>query len=207
MFETYKKITNSLVNWISHVRSGSRGYNRSIVPRAIQSKFLESIKYGASKPFVLDSLVEMSIRYSPSNILTVGSDVILQNITADDLSVQLLKKATIITGSPSLNHIDFHKQIYFNSVSKAVLLCHPQNVFVLYHKKISPDFSIFPDSMQITGGFSVTSPDDFSAEIKNHHLLLIPEIGLFSHANELVDAINQVEVFEWICSITLALAC
>lgn len=207
MYDTYKRITNSLVNWISHVRSGGRGFNESLVSRAIQSRFLESIIYGASKSFVLDSLAEMSIRYSPSNILTVGSNVILQNITADDLSVHSVNKEIIIKGSAYPNHINLHKQIYTNSDSKAVLLCHPHNVFVLYHKKKTPDFSTFPEALQMAGGFSVTSPNDFSTEIKNNQLLFIPEIGLFSHAHDLVDAINQVEVFEWLCSINLALAC
>jgi len=165
MFESYKRITNSVVNWISHIRAGNRGFNNLLVSRDVQSNFLESVKYADSKPFVLYSFVEISIRYSQTNIMAVKTNAQLRNIKADDIGVHMLNKALTIKGQLPPKHIDLHKVIYNHSNSRAVFLYHPHYVYVLQHRGMMPDDALLPKAKEILGGYDVVSLDDFPDRI------------------------------------------
>jgi len=205
MLDSYKKITNALVNWINRVRSANRGLSDSLVSREVQSKFLESVKYVGPKSFVLDSLAEMSILHSQSYILAVVPNMQLQNIKVVDIGVYSVSKDWTSVDHASSSHIDLHKQIYEHTGSRAVLLCHPSCAYIMQQEKLKPVFSPLPGLQEIIDGYAVVSLDDFCAQLENNHFLFIPEIGLFSHAADLMQATNQVEAFEWLCSINLAL--
>ncbi|MDF1520317.1 MAG: class II aldolase/adducin family protein [Brevefilum sp.] len=140
MLDSYKKITNGLVNWISRVGSASRGLNDSLVSKDVQTKFLESVKYAGSKAFVLDSLAEMSTRHSQSYFLVVGPNMQLQNIKAGDIILHSIDKDWTSADHTNSRHIDLHKQIYQHTGSRAVLLCHPRCAYIMQQKNIKPGF-------------------------------------------------------------------
>ncbi len=201
MFEAYKRLTNSIVNRVNRVRLPNKRTRDAITPRHIEEQFIAEVQYAASQPFVLAPMAEISQLYAKNRVLAVGTGVRLTDVTADDLGVFVLNKAVTFTDVPEPTHFKWHALIYTATSSQAVLLCHPLNLYKLWRGGKTLDFSLMPAFEQQIGEVAVGTQGQFEGLVVGHHLVLMPEIGLFSHAPTLFEAISQVKLLEWVCAL------
>lgn len=201
MFEAYKRLTNSIVNRVNRVRLPNKRTRDAITPRHIEAQFIAEVQYSASQPFVLSPLAEISQLYAKNRILAVGTGVRLTDVTADDLGVFVLNKAVAFSDVPEPTHFPRHEHIYICTTSQAVLLCHPLNLYKLCRSGKALEFSLMPAFDQQIGEVAVGTEAAFDDLVVSHRLVLVPEIGLFSHGPSLFDAISQVKLLEWVCAL------
>ncbi|MFN2302570.1 MAG: hypothetical protein ACK2TV_02440, partial [Anaerolineales bacterium] len=55
------------------------------------------------------------------------------------------------------------------------------------------------------GGFSIYHNADSEDILPEQRVILVPDVGVFSYAEDLIKAVQQVELLEWICSVNLGL--
>jgi hypothetical protein len=200
---SFQSTTNSLVNWVNKFRTDSKKPQNYLVPVAVRQAFAETVQYAGTKPFVLAPLAEASFRHAENYILAAPPGGQLTKLSPNDCGLFLINKKVSVNGAPGPIHFAWHDRIYQASTARSVLLCHPLNTYALWQKGIQPDFSNLPGFEEKTGGYAILNKESAKDTIACHRLLLVPEIGLFSYADHLYQAISQVEIFEWVCTLTL----
>ena len=193
------------MRWINKFRPTSRGSFNALAPRGVQEDFKQALQYAGMKPFVLDPLAEASLRYADTYILSTKPRMHFLKADKDEFGIFLLNKEYSVNNVDPPTHFEWHKRIYRCSDSRAILLCHPQQAIMLWQKGLALDFSIFPSIEGEIGGFAIHQEADFDVQVRENRLLLVPDVGLFSYAEDLIQAVQQVELLEWICSVNLGL--
>ena len=193
------------MRWINKFRPTSRGSFNALAPRGVQENFTDALQYAGTKPFVLDSLAEASLRYADAYILSTKPEMHFLEAKKEDIGIFLLNKAYSVNNVDPPVYFEWHKRIYRSSHARAILLCLPQETILVWKKGISLDFSVFPSIEEKIGGFSIAQEADFDVQIRENRLMLVPDVGLFSYADDLIQAVQQVELLEWICSVNLGL--
>jgi ribulose-5-phosphate 4-epimerase/fuculose-1-phosphate aldolase len=205
LLKSYQKITHSLVSWINRFRPTSRGSFNALAPRGVQEEFKQALQYAGTKPFVLDPLAEASLRYADAYILSTKSEMHFLAAKKEDIGIFLLKKDYSVNNIDPPVHFEWHKRIYRSSIARAILLCHPQQTILLWKQGIPLDFSVFPSIEHKICDFSIYQEAEFDEQVREHGLIFVPDVGLFSYADDLIQAVQQVELLEWICSVNLGL--
>ena len=201
----YQKTTNSLVSWINKFRPTSRGSFNTLAPRGVQEEFKAALQYAGTKPFVLDPLAEASLRYADAYVLSTRPEMHFSEAKKEDMGIFLLNKDYSVNNIPPPAHFEWHKRIYNSTSSRAILLCHPQQTVMAWKQHIKLDFSVFPSLEGKIGGFSIYHNADSEDILPEQRVILVPDVGVFSYAEDLIKAVQQVELLEWICSVSLGL--
>jgi ribulose-5-phosphate 4-epimerase/fuculose-1-phosphate aldolase len=200
MFEGYKRLTNSIVARVNRVRLPNKRTRDAIMPRETLAQFIAEVQYAASQAFVLVPLAEISQLSGNNRILAVSKGVRLTNVTADDIGIYVIHKNVSFTDVPPPLHFKFHERIYATTASKSVLLCHPLHAYKAWRTGKMPDLSLLPHFESLMGGMTVCEEDQLAEAAVSSQMVLVPSLGMFSHAATLFDAISQVKLLEWICA-------
>ena len=204
MFETYKDITNSIVGMVNRVRTPNKRTLNALAPKTSRADFVEAVRYVADKPFLLAPLAEASFRFSESRMMAVRPDVHFRDFKDDGIGLYALNVDMSFNNSPPIRHFELHKSIYQASLdSHAILLCHPVNAFKCWQQNIIPSFQAMPGLESKLGGYTVSDETAVLDDIVEKRLVLVPGLGLLSLSVDLLSAIYQVELLEWICALVL----
>ena len=204
MFETYKDITNSIVGMVNRVRTPNKRTLNALAPKTSRADFVEAVQYVADKPFLLAPLAEASFRFSESRMMAVRPDVHFRGFKDEGIGLYALNVDMSFNNAPPIRHFDLHKDIYQASPAiHAILLCHPINAFKCWQHNIIPSFEAMPGLENKLGGYTVANEATVLNKIEENRLVLVPGLGLLSLSEDLLSAVYQVELLEWICALAL----
>jgi len=91
--------------------------------------------------------------------------------------------------------------------SAAVLFCQPVDVMAAAMAGISSFVDVMPAVEDIVGGISFVEseteiPD--SVSLYNHHVFIIPRVGVFVHGDNLQDTVQRADAVLYLCRLALA---
>jgi len=204
MFESYKNITNSIVDMVNRVRTPNKRTLNALAPKTSRADFVEAVRYVADKPFLLAPLAEASFRFSESRMMAVRPDVHFRGFKDDGIGLYALNVDMSYNNAPPIRHFELHKTIYqaFPAIH-AILLCHPVNAYKCWQRNISPNFDTMPGFESKLGGYTVSDEASVINNLGENGLVLVPSLGLLSVSGDLLSAVYQVELLEWSCALAL----
>jgi len=201
MFDSYKRVTHSIVNMVSAVSRPTIKTVDALVPRAKRKQFLNDLVIAGKHHILAGTLSEASIRVGKEYFLSPGASRHLMDLSEEDLDVFSIVSDWALKKLPPPTHKLWHQWAYQLTPAKAVMIVHPIYVYKSWlaeKKLIDPGlgglFSL-PEELIVSEGGEVLQ------NIVDHPFMLIPGQGLLAWGNELRPLIWKIDELNWICAL------
>lgn len=198
MLESFKRATNAVVNLVNRAGVNNSRAVSALAAQEERLSFLAAVHRCASLGFSLGTLSEASLRISKTRFLTLPNGLSFPQADKNDVAVYDLNANSFINRVESPLNLEIHKLIYKSSAHKATLLCHPKWAFRLFSRGADLDYSSFPILESKIGQLAVSKVEDLEQLISTHTVFFIPNIGILSLGETLDQALERIELLEWI---------
>ena len=205
MLKQFQQATWKVVNLVNSPRKAQKITRNAVASRVIFDYYLAAVKIIDAKQFCAGSLTEMSVRVSGGKFMVNPSGIPFNLLNTESLLFAGIEK--VIPGSETElpKHAAWHQMIYKNTSAEAVLLCQPKNLMAVVNKKQEIPQGILKDADALIEQIILFSEERIKEEnIKsNDGILVIPFVGILLWGQTLAQLIDQVEMLERVCAISL----
>jgi len=201
MFESYKKLTNSIVGFVNSQRKLGKRTQNAIVPRNERFAFIETLRWAFAQNLTLDMFSEASCRLKSGKMLMTVEGIQFSRINEESVGIFSLSGGSTLESKLPPRHFEWHQAIYQHPNHSAVLYCHPAAALMAAQKEILPDLDSVIDAKSFLGGAALVKPDPQAIQesAKNANLLLVPGYGLIAIGANLSEAVTRAEIFSRLC--------
>lgn len=199
IFDTFKRATNTVVGLVNRAGVNNNRAVAALAPQEVQANFLAATHRCANRDFVIGSLSEASVLFSRSRFLTLARGVGLADGEKSDIVLFDIKSNRIINHGGEPQNLGLHRLIYTHSSFESVLLCHPKYSIRNLAKKQELDFSLLPSVESKIGQVVTCELGDLEKSVSNHTVIFVRDVGVLSLGNTLDQALERIELLEWIC--------
>lgn len=199
MLESFKRVTNAVVGLVNRAGVNNSRAVAALAPQEERISFLSSVRRCGSQGFSLGSLSEASLRITKTRFLTIPKGLIFSLADKKDVVVYDLNADAFVSQVEAPTNLEIHKLVYRSTNHKALLLCHPKWTFRLFSGGRNLDYSSFPALENMIGEVEVGEVEALVQLLSTHSLIFIRNIGLLSLGETLDQALERVELLEWIC--------
>lgn len=183
----------------------NRDVRDALVPQDIRQEMAYVLEIAAHLGLSTGRLSEASIQFQENHYLVTRKDSWLSALDDNDL-IYASAGSSIADDDQTPAFWDRHLRIYQNSQgTKAILFAQPAAVMALAVDQKLPDAGIFLSAAELLGESIICSADpaDISDHAGSKKLLIVPNIGVFSHGDSIRTAVIQLEVLNRCSEITL----
>lgn len=199
MFESFKRGTNAIVKFVNRAGVNSNRAVAALAPQEERLCFLSSVRFCASQGYSLSPFSEASQRLNKTRFLTLPKGMSFRQADKKDVAIYDLNADAFINPVVAPQNLEIHKLVYRNTENKAVLLFHPKWAFLHFARKRDLDFSVFPALEKQIGSYAVCKAEDLPRFLPTCALVFINNIGALSMGETLAQALERIELLEWIC--------
>ncbi|MCA9898370.1 MAG: class II aldolase/adducin family protein [Ardenticatenaceae bacterium] len=206
MLETYKHLTNSLVNRVNAQRGMNNRLRDAVLPRGVRKSFVQLAKLAAERQLAVGILAEASQRVPGNKFAITAVHTWFANIEETNLAVAALNENWQLTSDQLPAQAEWHRIIYKNTPAKAILLSQPVAGTAVANQPELLNMNVLSAVAGSVGHFaSCLAEADQIAQVAAHNqVLLVPNVGLLTWANSLEEAIAFTETVNRMCEIILA---
>lgn len=196
MFETYSKVTNSLVDLVNANRGLNRRTRNALVPSEVRKAFKDGAKLAVELGLVIDTISEMSARLPGGKMIATTKASFFTRLRDADTGIFSLTTDTGLEQKEPPRHMDWHQILYAHEDIQAILYCQPPGVLRAANKHTLPAANILADAADLLQHVDFADPNaeaiaEASAEAS---MLLIPQHGLLTWGTDVYEAVVKAEV-------------
>ena len=205
MLKQFQQATWKVVNLVNSPNKAQKITRNAVASRVIFDQYMAAVKTVDAKQFCAGSLTEMSVRVGGGKFMVNPCGIPFDLLNTESLLFAGIDKLipNLETGLPK--HAGWHQMIYKSTAAEAVLLCQPKNLMAVVNKRQKIPQGILKDADALIAQIIPFSEEKIKEEnIKGDDgILMIPSVGILLWGQTLAQLINQVEMLERICAISL----
>jgi len=207
VLSSYKKATLAIVNLVNGLMPSRQRYlspETADISDDLIQQLSDAVQAAYDHDLVLPSVAEVSARKGDKCVITRHKADLLE-LTHKTIGNLNIEDDALPDWAPV--HAGWHKAIYRTTDSAAVLFCQPVDVMAAAMAGISSFVDVMPAVEDIVGGISFVEseteiPD--SVSLYNHHVFIIPRVGVFVHGDNLQDTVQRADAVLYLCRLALA---
>ena len=196
MFETYSKVTNSLVEMVNSSRGLNRRTRNALVPSEVRKAFKDGAKLAVELSLVIDAVSEMSARLSGGKMMATTAEALFTRMGNEQTGFFSLTTDTSLDQKAPPRHMDWHQSLYDNEEIHWVLYCQSSAILRAANSHTLPDAGVLVDAAELLQAvdFADPEPEAIGAASVKASMLLIPQHGLLSWGADVYEAIVKAEI-------------
>lgn len=196
MFETYSKVTNSLVDMVNSSRGLNRQTRNALVPSEVRKAFKDGTKLAVELGLVIDGVSEMSARLSGGKVMATTADALFTRMGDEHTGFFSLTTDSGLEQKTPPRHMDWHQSLYANEDIHWVLYCQSPAILRAANSHTLPDPGVLVDAAELLQyvDFADPDPETIGAASVEASMLLIPQHGLLSWGGDVYEAIVKAEI-------------
>jgi ribulose-5-phosphate 4-epimerase/fuculose-1-phosphate aldolase len=205
MLKQFQKMTWKIVDLVNPPTKTQRITRNAIVSRVILKEFVEVVNRMDQKGLLAGTLGEVSLRTSEGRFLITPGDKPISRITEDALCIAAIEKGSGIRDENFPSHTQWHREIYKNTHSRAVMLCQPPYATILANKLQKPEKGLLKDADLLLESIELVMANDVEKkdQWKDEGTCFIQSIGVLLWSTSLDDLFNRVEILERLSMLSL----
>lgn len=206
MLETYKHLTNSLVNRVNAQRGMNNRLRDAVLPRATRKSFVQLARLAAERQLAVGILAEASQRVPGNKFAITAVHTWFANIEEENLVVAALNENWQLTADQLPAQAEWHRIVYKNTSAQAILLSQPVAGTAVANQPDLLNQASLPAVAESVGNIARCAADNaqIATMAANNQVLLIPGVGVLTWADSLQEAIAFTETVNRMCEIILA---
>lgn len=196
MFETYSKVTNSLVDLVNSSRGINRRTRNALVSGEVRKAFKDAARLAVELGLVVDTISSMSVRLSGGKLLATIAGAMFTRMDDEETGFfSLTSQAGLENKEPPL-HFDWHQKVYEREGVHAVLFSHAPVILRNAHLHKLPAPDLMTDAAELLQRVDIADPDAeaIGAASREASMLLIPQFGLLTWGQDVFEAVVKAEV-------------
>ncbi|MCD6356408.1 MAG: hypothetical protein J7L66_03890 [Anaerolineaceae bacterium] len=201
-----KKINKFLLQYVNKISSVTNRKDKTLnsaISKNIQKEFKQSLDAIASRDYVIRDLFEISVRQSAGYFAALDKKDwdLVQNRTRLEL-FSIHSDWSLATDAQSAG-LRLHRRVYQTSKAKAIITCHPVEIYELVIKAVDFKKLTCLPNPKIFNDFNVLSSEDLKNADSFSNLTFSFRNGLIAWGENLQEVADKIE--ELIFSAKLAL--
>lgn len=205
MLNSYKRLTNSLVDIVNSQRNLSRRTRNALVSKEQRTQFRNGVKLAVDSGLTLDLISEVSIRIHGGKIMATVEAAYLSDLQDEQIGYFSQKNSKSLENKLPPRHLKWHQSIYSYETIHAGLFCQPAAALWAASQEKLPNLDLLLDAKSLISSLAFVAPDEESidAVINTAGALLIPHHGLFVWGVDLYQAVAKAQIINRICEIEM----